>query len=91
MKKKFETLDALPTSDTITTGTNSTETTTSKKTEVFQPIDIKDYAIIPKGLSRGQLAKFKRDNENAISQENFDKLVKAQEIKNNPTKRKGTR
>ena len=68
----------------VTTGTNSTETTTAKKTEVFQPIDIKDYAIIPKGLSRGQLAKFKRDNENAISQENFDKLVKAQEDANKP-------
>jgi hypothetical protein len=75
----------------VKTDTNSTETTTTKKTEVFQPIDIKDYAIIPKGLSRGQLQKFKRDNENAITQENFDKLVKAQEAKNNPTKRKGTR
>jgi hypothetical protein len=74
----------------VSTG-NSTKTTTTKKTETYKPIDIKDYAIIPKGLSRGQQQKFKRDNENAISQENFDKLVKAQEIKNNPTKKKGTR
>ena len=75
----------------VNNGNSNATTTTTKKTEVFEPIKIEDYAIIPKGLSRGQLAKFKRDNENAISQENFDKLVKAQEAKNNPTKRKGTR
>ena len=51
------------------------------------------YTPVPgyEDLRKAIAAKFKRDNENAISQENFDKLVKAQEAKNNPTKRKGTR
>ena len=75
----------------VNTNNQSTTSTSTTKTESFTPIKIEDYQIIPKGLSRGQRAKFIRDNENAISQENFDKLVKEQETKNNPTKKKGTR
>ena len=37
-----------------------------------------DVAIIPKGLSGSQLRKFKRDNPNSMTQEEYDRIVQKQ-------------
>ena len=74
------------------TETSTATTSNSKKTETYTPINIKDYAIMPTGLSRGQRVKFVRENDNAISQANFDALVKENKKQLQPKgKKKGTR
>jgi hypothetical protein len=41
-------------------------------------IDLAKVNVIPSGLSRGERAKFLRENENTISQEDFDRIFKKQ-------------
>ena len=41
-------------------------------------IDLAKLTIIPNGLSRGQRAKFLRENENTISQDEYDRILKKQ-------------
>ena len=41
-------------------------------------MDMSNVAIIPKGLSGTQLRKFKRDNPNAMTQEEYDRIVEKQ-------------
>ena len=41
-------------------------------------MDMSNVAIIPKGLSGTQLRKFKRDNPNAMTQEEYDRIVQKQ-------------
>jgi len=50
----------------------------NRATDPELEIDLAKLTIIPNGLSRGQRAKFLRENENTISQDEYDRIFKKQ-------------
>ena len=41
-------------------------------------MDMTDVVIIPEGLTGNKLRKFRRDNPNAMTQEEYDRIVQKQ-------------
>ena len=50
----------------------------NRATDPELEIDLAKLTIIPNGLSRGERAKFLRENENTISQDEYDRIFKKQ-------------